>query len=188
MCPLQELFCLAVCPKRHSAPAYASKRSEPGACVLICHLSTCSSRSPDVGTATLSPHWLTCLPTHLPLSAAEAVVRGHKSGLLTTADYNNLCQCENLDDVKLHLVSFLSYFTPEASSMSILTTMQQSVNDAVCICQCLWLYVTRDCLACRQAQTTVLTWQMRRRLCTPPPSWSAARRSLWTTGTRCGPM
>lgn len=36
--------------------------------------------------------------------AAEAVVRGHKSGLLSTADYNNLCQCETLDDVKLHLV------------------------------------------------------------------------------------
>ena len=35
---------------------------------------------------------------------AEAVVRGHKSGLLSTSDYNNLCQCETLDDVKLHLV------------------------------------------------------------------------------------
>lgn len=33
----------------------------------------------------------------------EGVVRGYKSGLLTAADYNNLCQCETLDDVKLHL-------------------------------------------------------------------------------------
>lgn len=35
---------------------------------------------------------------------AEAVVRGYKLGLLTTADYNNLCQCETLEDIKLYLV------------------------------------------------------------------------------------
>ena len=39
-----------------------------------------------------------------PIFAADAVVRGHRSGLLTTADYNNLCQCETLDDIKLNLV------------------------------------------------------------------------------------
>lgn len=33
----------------------------------------------------------------------EAIVRGYRSGLLTSADYNNLCQCENLDDIKMHL-------------------------------------------------------------------------------------
>ena len=38
------------------------------------------------------------------LPIAEAVVRGHKSGLFTSADYNNLCQCETLEDNKLHLV------------------------------------------------------------------------------------
>ncbi len=31
-------------------------------------------------------------------------MRGHKLGLLTTADYNNLCQCETLEDIKLYLV------------------------------------------------------------------------------------
>ena len=36
---------------------------------------------------------------------SEAVVRGHKSGLFSAADYNNLCQCESLEDIKLHLVS-----------------------------------------------------------------------------------
>lgn len=35
----------------------------------------------------------------------EAIVRGNRSGLLTTADYNNLCQCENLDDIKMHLTA-----------------------------------------------------------------------------------
>ena len=34
----------------------------------------------------------------------EGLLRGYRGGLLTAADYNNLCQCENLDDVKLHLV------------------------------------------------------------------------------------
>jgi V-type H+-transporting ATPase subunit d len=33
----------------------------------------------------------------------EAIVRGNRSGLLTAADYNNLCQCETLDDIKMHL-------------------------------------------------------------------------------------
>ena len=34
----------------------------------------------------------------------EALVRGYRGGLLTAGDYNNLSQCENLDDVKMHLV------------------------------------------------------------------------------------
>jgi hypothetical protein len=33
----------------------------------------------------------------------EAVVRGYRAGLLTSSDYNNLCQCETLDDIKMHL-------------------------------------------------------------------------------------
>ena len=35
---------------------------------------------------------------------ADGVVRGHRSGLLKPTDYNNLCQCETLDDIKLNLV------------------------------------------------------------------------------------
>ena len=31
-------------------------------------------------------------------------MRGYKLGLLTTSDYNNLCQCETLEDIKLYLV------------------------------------------------------------------------------------
>ena len=34
----------------------------------------------------------------------ESIVRGHRTGLLTVPDYNNLCQCENLEDIKLNLV------------------------------------------------------------------------------------
>lgn len=46
------------------------------------------------------------LPTLL-LPLAEAIVRGYKLGLLRHADYNNLCQCESLDDIKLYLVRSL---------------------------------------------------------------------------------
>ena len=45
------------------------------------------------------------------------MVRGHRSGLLTSPDYNNLCQCETLEDIKLNLVrSFLGQrgLTPQA--------------------------------------------------------------------------
>lgn len=31
-------------------------------------------------------------------------MRGYKLGLLSSADYNNLSQCESLDDIKLYLV------------------------------------------------------------------------------------
>jgi|UniRef100_A0A914XZL2 V-type H+-transporting ATPase subunit d len=35
----------------------------------------------------------------------EALIRGFKTGLLTTTDYQNLVQCETLEDLKLHLQS-----------------------------------------------------------------------------------
>lgn len=44
--------------------------------------------------------------------SAEGVVRGFKLGLLTSADYNNLSQCESLDDIKLYLVSLLLLLSP----------------------------------------------------------------------------
>ncbi|KAL6073506.1 V-type proton ATPase subunit d [Balamuthia mandrillaris] len=33
----------------------------------------------------------------------EAILRGYRSAFLTPADYANLCQCDTLDDMKLHL-------------------------------------------------------------------------------------
>merc|ERR1712063_221855 len=35
----------------------------------------------------------------------EGLLRGFRAGLLTNADYANLTQCENLEDMKLHLAS-----------------------------------------------------------------------------------
>ncbi len=42
------------------------------------------------------------------MAPAEGVVRGYKLGLLSSADYNNLSQCESLDDIKLYLVRIYS--------------------------------------------------------------------------------
>eukprot|EP00002_Diphylleia_rotans_P005699 TRINITY_DN1487_c0_g1_i1.p1 TRINITY_DN1487_c0_g1~~TRINITY_DN1487_c0_g1_i1.p1 ORF type:complete len:345 (-),score=73.66 TRINITY_DN1487_c0_g1_i1:186-1220(-) len=35
----------------------------------------------------------------------EAIVRGYRSGILTSIDYTNLTQCDTLEDMKLHLVN-----------------------------------------------------------------------------------
>jgi len=63
----------------------------------------------------------------------EAVVRGHKSGLLSTADYNNLCQCETLEDVKLHLSStdYGPYLANEASPLHTTTIVERCTEKLV---------------------------------------------------------
>lgn len=61
------------------------------------------SYDPDLLVLCWCVHGQAC--TQGPIaSPPEGIVRGHRSGLLTTADYNNLCQCENLEDIKLNLV------------------------------------------------------------------------------------
>ncbi|KAF9589060.1 hypothetical protein IFM89_018322 [Coptis chinensis] len=57
----------------------------------------------------------------------EAIVRGHRSGLLTTADYNNLCQCETLDDIKMHLsaTEYGPYLQNEPSSLHKTTIVEK---------------------------------------------------------------
>jgi hypothetical protein len=51
----------------------------------------------------------------LSVLSAEAVVRGYKLGLLDTADYKNLCQCETLEDIKLYLVRWLACAMPQST-------------------------------------------------------------------------
>mmetsp|Transcript_30525 Transcript_30525/g.76602 ORF Transcript_30525/g.76602 Transcript_30525/m.76602 type:complete len:371 (+) Transcript_30525:122-1234(+) len=35
----------------------------------------------------------------------EGILRGYRAGILTAGDYSNLVQCDNLEDIKLHLAS-----------------------------------------------------------------------------------
>ncbi|CAL5338244.1 unnamed protein product [Camellia sinensis] len=57
----------------------------------------------------------------------EAIVRGYRSGLLTAADYNNLCQCETLDDIKMHLsaTEYGPYLQNEPSPLQTTTIVEK---------------------------------------------------------------
>lgn len=53
----------------------------------------------------------------------EGLVRGFKGGLLTRADYANLCQCETLEDLKLHLATtqYGNFLSNEPSPLAVST-------------------------------------------------------------------
>ncbi|XVE83841.1 hypothetical protein DITRI_Ditri16bG0120000 [Diplodiscus trichospermus] len=57
----------------------------------------------------------------------EAIVRGHRAGLLNAADYNNLCQCETLDDIKMHLsaTEYGPYLQNEPSPLHTTTIVEK---------------------------------------------------------------
>eukprot|EP00899_Mesostigma_viride_P005277 jgi/Mesvir1/14750/Mv05393-RA.1 len=63
----------------------------------------------------------------------EAIVRGYKGGLLTMADYNNLSQCETLDDMKLHLQStdYGSFLQNEPSPLHTTTIVEKCTQKLV---------------------------------------------------------
>jgi hypothetical protein len=73
-------------------------------CVML-HLRCCTLASVFHTAAHNSPSH-TAIRHHT--TTTEAIVRGHKAGLLTVPDYNNLTQCEALDDIKLNLVRALA--------------------------------------------------------------------------------
>ena len=63
----------------------------------------------------------------------EAIVRGSAGTLLTSADYNALCQCENLDDVKLFLAGteYGPWIQNEASPLHTATIVQRCTEKLV---------------------------------------------------------
>jgi len=63
----------------------------------------------------------------------EAIVRGYRSGLLTSADYNNLCQCETLDDIKLHLggTDYGTFLQNEPSPLHTSTIVEKCTQKLV---------------------------------------------------------
>jgi len=60
----------------------------------------------------------------------EALVRGFRSGILSTQDYSNLTQCESLEDMKMHL-STTDYgdFLAQESSPIHTTTIAERCTD-----------------------------------------------------------
>ena len=63
----------------------------------------------------------------------EGLLRGYRGGLLTGADYNNLSQCENLDDVKLHLntTDYAPYLANEPSPLHPATIVEKCTHKLV---------------------------------------------------------
>lgn len=57
----------------------------------------------------------------------EALLRGYKCGILVTADYNNLVQCDNLEDLKLHLsgTSYGDFLANEPSPLHTTTIAEK---------------------------------------------------------------
>ncbi|XP_010288593.1 PREDICTED: V-type proton ATPase subunit d 2-like, partial [Phaethon lepturus] len=53
----------------------------------------------------------------------EGLVRGFKAGILTSADYVNLAQCETLEDLKLHLqtTDYGNFLANETGPLTIST-------------------------------------------------------------------
>eukprot|EP00033_Pygsuia_biforma_P001068 GCRY01001215.1.p1 GENE.GCRY01001215.1~~GCRY01001215.1.p1 ORF type:complete len:357 (+),score=49.68 GCRY01001215.1:197-1267(+) len=53
----------------------------------------------------------------------DAILRGYKAGLLKEMDYQNLTQCENLDDVRMHLsgTDYGNFMQNEPSPLSVST-------------------------------------------------------------------
>ena len=65
-----------------------------------------SARSPNVGATDLRARRKMEMSTfNLRDGYPEAILRGYKGSLLDSGDYALVCQCENLDDLKMHLAS-----------------------------------------------------------------------------------
>ncbi|KAL3702308.1 hypothetical protein R1sor_020330 [Riccia sorocarpa] len=63
----------------------------------------------------------------------EAICRGYRSGMLTSADYNNLSQCETLDDIKLSLTGtdYAPYFANVPSPLHSSTFVEKCTEKLV---------------------------------------------------------
>ncbi|KAL1524096.1 hypothetical protein AB1Y20_019006 [Prymnesium parvum] len=57
----------------------------------------------------------------------EGLLRGYRSGILTATDYANLCQCESIEDMKMHLAStdYGNFLQNEASPISTTTLAEK---------------------------------------------------------------
>jgi len=63
----------------------------------------------------------------------DALIRGYRSGILSTADYSNLIQCEVLDDMRLHLASTIygDFLVNEPSPLSTTTIQHKCIEKMV---------------------------------------------------------
>ncbi|MCO5605865.1 hypothetical protein L7F22_060049 [Adiantum nelumboides] len=86
-----------------------------------------------VGRAQISMYGFEALTFNIHGGYLEAIVRGHRGGLLTAVDYNNLCQCETLDDIKMHLsaTEYGPYLQNEPSPLRTTTIVEKCTQKLV---------------------------------------------------------
>jgi V-type H+-transporting ATPase subunit d len=60
----------------------------------------------------------------------EGLARGFRAGILTKDDYTNLCQCDTLEDLKLHLqtTDYGNFLANEAGTLSV-STIEERLRD-----------------------------------------------------------
>lgn len=63
----------------------------------------------------------------------EGILRGLRGGILTSSDYANLCQCESIDDMKMHLAGteYGNFLQNEASPISTTTLAEKCTEKLV---------------------------------------------------------
>jgi len=63
----------------------------------------------------------------------EGILRGYRGGILTSTDYANLCQCESIDDMKMHMSStdYGNFLQNEASPISTTTLAEKCTEKLV---------------------------------------------------------
>lgn len=63
----------------------------------------------------------------------DAIVRGYRSGILTTTDYANLAQCDTLEDMRLHLQStdYGDFLANEPSPLQTTTIIEKCTEKMV---------------------------------------------------------
>ncbi|KOO28288.1 vacuolar ATPase subunit dva41 [Chrysochromulina tobinii] len=63
----------------------------------------------------------------------EGLLRGLRSGILSSTDYANLCQCESIDDMKMHLAStdYGNFLQNEPSPISTTTLAAKATEKLV---------------------------------------------------------
>lgn len=108
----------------------------------------------------------------------EGLLRGYRGSLLTAADYTNLSQCENLDDVKLHLntTDYGPYLANEPSPLHPATIVEKCTQKLVDEWNHLRCQARAAVLLLRSVWFEVLGERA--------ASWQRRRRGVWTTGGR----
>ena len=76
---------------------------------------------------------MSALTFNLDDGFTEAVVRGYRSGILTSADYSNLGQCDGLEDMRMHLAvtDYGNFLQNEPSPLQTMTISEKCTEKLV---------------------------------------------------------